>query len=50
MVGNTKMSRLRARKAHEQLIDEWKNAVNIAESVADDGYWPVHINSKCTRT
>ena len=47
MVGQTKNSRLRARKAHEQLIEEWKNAVDVAESVADDGYWPVRINGKC---
>jgi len=46
MVGQTKNSRLRARKAHEQLIEEWKNAVDVAESVADDGYWPVRINDQ----
>ena len=46
LVGQTKISRLRAKAAHEHLVDEWKNAVNVAESVAEDGYWPVHINSK----
>jgi len=44
LVGPTKDSRAEALQAHERILEEWKNAVKVAEAVNEKGYWPVRIN------
>lgn len=44
LVGSTKDSRREASRSHEVFVQGWKDAVEIAEKVNEDGYWPVHVN------
>ena len=36
--------RKRARAKHEQVVDAWKDAVEYAEQIEQDGYWPVTVS------
>ena len=36
--------RKRARAKHEQVVDAWKDAVEYAERIEQDGYWPVTVS------
>lgn len=44
LLGSTKDSRNEASQTHEFFVQGWKDAVEIAEKVNEDGYWPVHVN------
>jgi len=44
LVGSTRDSRIQSRQAHEHVVEEWKNAVKLAETVNEQGYWPVRVN------
>jgi len=44
LVGTTRTSNQEARQAHEHFVEGWKKAVEVAEKVNEDGYWPVHVS------
>ena len=46
LVGSTTDSREEASQAHAVFVQGWKDAVEIAEKLNEDGYWPVHVNGK----
>lgn len=44
VVGTTKTARAEAMASHEAVVEGWKQAIEVAEGVQRDGYWPVHVN------
>jgi len=46
LVGTTRTSNQEARQAHEHFVEGWKKAVEVAEKVNEDGYWPVHVSGE----
>jgi len=44
LVGRTKTSKSDAKAAHDRVVQDWKDAVRVAEEVNQGGYWPVHVD------
>lgn len=39
-------TRKEARMKHELVVEGWKQAIDYAEKIEQDGYWPVQLNGK----
>lgn len=44
LVGRTKTYKADAKAAHDSIVQDWKDAVRVAEEVNKGGYWPIHVD------
>mmetsp|Transcript_33228 Transcript_33228/g.98003 ORF Transcript_33228/g.98003 Transcript_33228/m.98003 type:complete len:276 (-) Transcript_33228:135-962(-) len=44
-VGETRTSKAEQMAAHEKLVEGWKHAIEVAEAVQANEYWPVHVDA-----